>query len=152
MCTPTKITSPNLHDHSLANARYLSPKTREMKDHSTGQYNILWVLSTLSQICSGIRNDEIPLLQVFNAIRKVFTHKQHENQSAPAFKEEFVQNIHAMKAVGATITLPAACLELEANLDPDKTNLPGDNVKQARAFERLMALAYLNSHTVRQLC
>ena len=36
------------------------------------------------------------------------------------------------------------CLELEANLNTDKTNPPNDDVKQARAFERLMALAYLN--------
>ena len=61
-----------------------------MKDHSTGQYDVLWVLSALSQICSGIRKDEIPLLQVFNATRKVFTHKQQEQHSALVFKDEFV--------------------------------------------------------------
>ena len=32
----------------------------------------------------------------------------------------------------------------QTNLDPDKTNPPDDDVKQARAFERLMALSYLN--------
>ena len=95
-------------------------------------------------MCNGIRNDQIPLLQTYNAIRKVFTHKQHENQSAPAFKDELVQNIRAMKAVGATITLSPACLKLEANLDTNKTSPPDDAVKQAHAFERLMALTYLN--------
>ena len=63
---------------------------RGMKGHSAGQYNVLWVLSALSQMCSGIRNDRIPLLQVLNSIRKVFTHKQQENRSAAAFKEEFL--------------------------------------------------------------
>ena len=113
-----------------------------MKDHSTGQYNILWVLSALSQMCSGIRSDESPLLQVFNAIRKVLTHRQKENQPASMFREEFVQTARAMRTFGTTITLPAACLELEAKLDPSKTL--SDDVKQARAFERLMALTYLN--------
>ena len=47
-----------------------------------------------------------------------------------------------MKAVGATITLPAAFLELEANLDPDKSL--SDEVKQTCAFEHLMVLTYLN--------
>ena len=49
-----------------------------------------------------------------------------------------------MKAVGATITLPATCLELEAKLDLHKINTPTDAEKQAHAFERLMALTYLN--------
>ena len=49
-----------------------------------------------------------------------------------------------MKAVSVAITLPVACLELEANLDPDKTNPLDNDVKQVRAFERLMALNYLN--------
>ena len=70
----------------------VADQVREMKDHSAGQYDVLWVLSALGQMCSGIRNDEIPLLQVLNAIRKVFTHRQQENQSAAAFKEEFVIN------------------------------------------------------------
>ena len=117
---------------------------KEMKDHSTGQYDVLCVLSALSQICSGIRKDEIPLLQVLNTIRKVFTNKQQDQQSALVFKVEFVQNVRALKAVGATITLSAACLELEENLDPDKTL--SDEVKQTCAFELLMALAYLNQY------
>ena len=36
---------------------------RGMKGHSTGQYDVLWVLSALNQMCSGTRNDQIPLLQ-----------------------------------------------------------------------------------------
>ena len=94
---------------------------RGMKGHSAGQYDVLWVLCALSQMCSSIRNDQIPLLQVLNSICKVFTHKQQEQQSATAFKEDFVQHVRAMKAVGAIITLPAACLELEKSLDPNKT-------------------------------
>ena len=109
-----------------------------MKGHSTGQYD------ALSQMCSGIGKDQIPLLQILNSVRKVFTHKQQENQSAPAFKDELIQNVRAMKAVSATITLSPACLDLEANLDTDKTNPPDDDVKQARAFECLMALTYIN--------
>ena len=115
---------------------------KDMKGHGTGQYDVLWVLSALNQMCSGIRNNQILLIQVFNAIRKVFTCKQQDNHSVPAFKDEFVQHVHAMKAVSATITLPVACLESEANLDPDKTLT--DEVKQTRAFEHLMALTYLN--------
>ena len=106
------------------------------------QYDILWVLSALSQMCSGICSDESPLLQVFNAIRKVYTHRQQENQPASTFREEFVQTVRAMKTVGATITLPAVCLELEEKLDSGKTL--SDDVKQALAFERLMALTHLN--------
>ena len=109
-----------------------------MKGHGTGQYDVLWVLSALNQMCSGIRNDQITLLLVFNAMRKIFTHKQQEHQSAPAFKDKFVKNVRAMKAVSATITLPAFCLELEGNLDPNNTLT--DDVKQARAFEHLMSL------------
>ena len=30
---------------------------RGIKGHSTGQDDVLWVLSALSQMCSGIRND-----------------------------------------------------------------------------------------------
>ena len=47
-----------------------------------------------------------------------------------------------MKTVSATITLLAACLELEANLDPG--NALTIEVKQTCAFERLMDLTYLN--------
>ena len=47
-----------------------------MNGYGTGQYDILWVLSVLNQMCIGIRNDQIPLLQTYNAIRKVFTYKQ----------------------------------------------------------------------------
>ena len=47
-----------------------------------------------------------------------------------------------MKTVSTAITLPAAYLELEANLDPD--NALTDKMKQTRAFERLMSLTYLN--------
>ena len=113
-----------------------------MKDHTTGQYDILWVFSALSHVCSGIHSDKSPLFQVFNAIRKVFTIKQQENQPASTFREEFVQTVHALKIVGATITMPDACLELEEKLYSRKTL--SDDVKQARAFERLMALTYLN--------
>ena len=95
-------------------------------------------------MCSDIRNDKIPLLQVYNAMRKVFTHKQQEHHSAAEFKDAFEQSVRAMKAVGITTTLSLACLELEAHLDSDKTNPPTDDVKQARAFERFMALAYLH--------
>ena len=72
----------------------------------------------------------------------MFTHKQQEQQSALVFKDEFLQYVSDLKAVGATITLPATCLELEEKLDPDKTL--SDEVKQSRAFECLMALTYLN--------
>ena len=54
----------------------VTEQLKEMKDHSTGHYDILWVLSALSQMCSGISSDESPLLQVYNAIRKVFNHRQ----------------------------------------------------------------------------
>ena len=43
---------------------------RGMKGHSTGQYDVLWVLSAPSQMCSGIDNNQIPLLQVLNDMRK----------------------------------------------------------------------------------
>ena len=114
----------------------------EMKDHTTGKYGILWVLAALNQLCSIIHNDEIPLLQVTTAFRKLFVHKQPENQHATQFREEFDHNIRALKAVGATITLPAACLKLEENLE--QTTTLTDNEKQKRAFERLMALVFLN--------
>ena len=116
----------------------VTDQLKGMKGHDTGQYNILWVLNAFNQMCSGIRNNQISLLQAYNAIRNIFTHKQQENCTVAAFKDEFVQNAHA------TITLSAVCLELEASLDSNKTNPPTDAVKQARAFERLMALTKLN--------
>ena len=95
-------------------------------------------------MCSGICNNQIPLLQIYNAIRKVFTYKQQHYHSLATFKDDFEHKVRALKAVSTTITLSSVCLELEANLDPNKTNPPDDDVKQARAFERLMALAFLN--------
>ena len=103
------------------------------KDHITGKYDILWVLVALNQLCSGIHNDEIPLLQVATALSKLFLHKQPENQHATKFREEFEHNACALKAVGATITLPESCLKLEENLEQN-TTLNG-NEKQKRAFE-----------------
>ena len=114
----------------------------EMKDHTTGKYGILWVLAALNQLCSIIHNDEIPLLQVTTAFRKLFVHKQPENQHKTQFREEFEHNVRALKAVGTTITLPAVCLKLEEHLE--QTTALTDDKKQDRAFERLMALVFLN--------
>ena len=114
-----------------------------MKDHDKGQYNILWVLAALNQLCSGIHNDEIPLVQVATALSKFFLYKQSEHQHATDFREEFELNVRALEAVGATITLPEACLKLEENLDQTTTTLT-DDMKQERAFERLTALVFLN--------
>ena len=85
----------------------------DMDNHATGQYDIIWVLSAINQLCSGIRNDESPLLQVVTALRKLYVTKQQENQSLYSFREEFEQNVQALRAVGAIITLPESCLELE---------------------------------------
>ena len=104
-----------------------------MKGHDSGQYDVLWFLSALNQMCSGIRNNQIPCLQTYNAIHKVFTHKQQHFHTAATFNDEFEQNIRAIMAAGATITLSLMCLELGANLNPDKTNPLNDDVKQARA-------------------
>ena len=94
---------------------------RCMKGHAEGQFDILWVLSSLTQLSSGIRNDQFPLLQAYNAVRKVFTHKQQEHQTASVFKDEFEQHVQAMQAVGVTITFPDTFLELEATRSPSKT-------------------------------
>ena len=115
----------------------------EMTDHDKGQYDILWVLAALNQLCSGIHNDEIPLLQVATALSKLFLYKQSEHQHATDFREEFELNVRALKVVGATIALSEACLKLEENLDQATTTLT-DDVKQERAFERLMVLVFLN--------
>ena len=79
-----------------------------MKGHLTGKYNILWVLAALNQLCSGIHNDEIPLLQLATALSKLFLYKQPEHQHATDFRKEFELNVCDLKAVGATITLPEA--------------------------------------------
>ena len=100
---------------------YVVQQLAEMKDHITGQYDILWVLAALNQLCSGIHNDEIPLLQVATAFIKLFLHKQPENQHATQFREEFEHNVRTLKAVGATIKLPEACLKLEENLEQPAT-------------------------------
>ena len=65
----------------------------EMMDHLNGKYDILWVLATLNQLCSGIHNDEIPLLQVITAFHKLFLYKQAEHQHATNFREEFELNV-----------------------------------------------------------
>ena len=115
----------------------------EMKDHYKSQYDNFWVLAALDQLCSSIYNDKIPLLQVTTTLSKLSLFKQPEHQHATDFREEFELNASDMKAVGATITLPAACLKLEENLEHTTTTLT-DNVQQERAFERLMALVFLN--------
>ena len=105
-----------------------------MKDHDKGQYSILWVLAALNQLCSGIHNGEIPLIQVANALNNFFLFKQPEHQHATDFREEFELHVRALKAVGATIKLPEACLKLEENLEQSTTTL-SDDVKQERAFK-----------------
>ena len=112
-----------------------------MKGYTLGQYDILWVLSALNQLCSGIHNDEIPLVQVVTAFRKLFVTKQQEHQSVVSFREEFEHNVQALQAVGATIKLPTLCLKLEEQLDPD--NKLTETVKQVCAFVRVMALTFL---------
>ena len=115
---------------------------RCMKGHDEGQFDILWVLSSLAQLTSGIRNDQFPLLQAYNAVRKVFTHTQQEQHTPTVFKDEFEQHVQAMQAVGVTITFPDTFLELEATRSPSK--ILTDAEKQASAFARFMALTYLN--------
>ena len=85
----------------------------DMDNHATGQYDIIWVLSAINQLCSGIHNDESPLLQVVTTLRKLFVTKQQEHHSLHSFREEFEQNFQALCTVGATITLPKVCLKLE---------------------------------------
>ena len=114
----------------------------DMDDYTSGQYDILWVLSALNQLCSGIHNNEIPIVQVVTAFRKLFVTKQHEHQSIISFREEFKHNVQTLQAVGATIKLPASCLKLEEQLDPD--NKLTETVKQDRAFARVMALTFLS--------
>ena len=120
---------------------YVLQKLADMKDFTSGQYNILWVLSALNQLCSGIHNDEIPLVQVVTALRKLFVTKQQDNQSVTSFREEFEQNVKALTADGATIKLPASCLKLEEQLDTNNTLT--ETEKQDRAFDRVTALTFL---------
>ena len=99
-------------------------------------------LAALNQLCSSIHNDEIPLLKVATALSQLFLHKQPQYQHATPFREELELNLRALKAVGATITLLEACLTLEENLE--QTTTLTEPEKQERAFERLMALVFLN--------
>ena len=112
-----------------------------MKGLTSGQYDTLWVLSALDQLCSGIYNDEIPLVQVVTALRILFVTKQQEHQSVTSFREEFEQNIMALAAVGATIKHPESCFKLEEQLDPNNTLK--ETKKQDRAFDHVMALTFL---------
>ena len=105
-----------------------------MKDHYKSQYDNFWVLAALDQLCSSIYNDKIPLLQVTTTLSKLSLFKQPEHQHATDFREEFELHVRALKAVGATIKLPEACLKLEENLEQSTTTL-SDDVKQERAFK-----------------
>ena len=109
----------------------------DMDGHATGQFDIIWVLSAINQLCSGIHNNESPLVQVVTTLRELFVTKQQENQSLNSFREEFQQNIQALHAVGAAITLPKLCLKLEEQLDPENT--PTATEKQECAFARMLA-------------
>ncbi len=113
----------------------------DMNGHAAGQYDILWVLSAINQLCNGVRNDQSPLLQVVTALRRLYVTKQQDQHSLHQFREEFEQNVLALKAIGATITLPESCLELEDQLDPN--NKPSEKQKQERALERVMALSFI---------
>ena len=107
-------------------------KIRERDGYDMCSLNIVWMLTAVHELCTGIKSKEHPLEGVYKALRKVFIIRQN-NMSLVDFKNEFNQAVKVFDSLGVKIILPANVLKKEK--DPEASN---EKVAQANARKHLL--------------